>query len=110
MATVGDPLTDVGLLVVYHTLAAGSAFVMPPMPAERGFLTPAAMVDRYRAQSPRDLSHLHWYVAFGYFKLAVIAEGIHARFLQRATVGEGFEQFGAAVPLLLEAALRSLDG
>jgi hypothetical protein len=47
-------------------------------------------------------------VGFGYFKLAVVAEGIHARFLQGKTVGSGFSHFGAAVPALLDAALMTL--
>jgi aminoglycoside phosphotransferase (APT) family kinase protein len=66
------------------------------------------MVVRYGERSARDLSDLDWYVAFGYFKLAVIAEGIHNRFQQRKTVGEGFAHFGPAVPRLLDTALITL--
>ncbi len=109
MATIGDPLTDVGLLVVYQTLAAEGNFVMPHLSPQRGFLAPGQFVARYAAGSGCDLSRLPWYVAFGYFKLAVVAEGIHHRFLQGATVGEGFADFGPAVPELLDAAARCLD-
>ena len=49
-------------------------------------------------------------MAFGCFKLAVVLEGIHARFLQRKTVGEGFEREGVAVPSLIQRAHRLLDG
>jgi aminoglycoside phosphotransferase (APT) family kinase protein len=108
MATLGDPLTDVGLLVVYQNLAQQGDMIMPRMRPERGFLTAEQMVARYAARSPRDLAHLNWYVGFGYFKLAVVAEGIHHRFLAGKTVGAGFEHFGAAVPTLLQAALQSL--
>jgi aminoglycoside phosphotransferase (APT) family kinase protein len=108
MATLGDPLTDVGLLVVYQTLAADGDFVMPHMSPAAGFLTVEQMVARYGARSTRDLTDLGWYVGFGYFKLAVVAEGIHHRFLQGKTVGEGFSHFGAAVPKLLAAALHSV--
>jgi aminoglycoside phosphotransferase (APT) family kinase protein len=110
MATVGDPLSDVGLLVVYHRLAADGAMVMPELRPEAGFLAPDELVTRYRARSPRDLSALSWYVAFGYFKLAVIAEGIHHRYLAGKTVGEGFDHFGPAVPMLLGRALDALNG
>ena len=109
MATLGDPLTDVGLLVVYQTLSAEDDFVMPRMSPGDGFLTAEQLVARYDAASHRDLTHLDWYVGFGYFKLAVIAEGIHHRFLQGKTVGEGFSHFGAAVPLLLSAAISSVS-
>ena len=108
MATLGDPLTDVGLLVVYQTLAGTSDFVMPRLTPGEGFMTAGELVARYAAASPRDTSQLAWYVGFGYFKLAVVAEGIHARFLQGKTVGSGFSHFGAAVPALLDAALAAL--
>jgi aminoglycoside phosphotransferase (APT) family kinase protein len=108
MATLGDPLTDVGLLVVYQDLAQQGDTIMPQMRPDRGFLTAAQMVRRYAERSPRDLTHLNWYVGFGYFKLAVVAEGIHHRFLAGKTVGEGFDHFGAAVPVLLQAALHAL--
>jgi aminoglycoside phosphotransferase (APT) family kinase protein len=108
MATLGDPLTDVGLLVVYRTLSANNDFGMPPMDPADGFLTADQMTARYAASSSRDLGPLDWYVGLGYFKLAVVAEGIHHRFLQGQTVGSGFDQVGAAVPRLLDAALHSL--
>ncbi|MGH8962132.1 MAG: phosphotransferase family protein [Jatrophihabitantaceae bacterium] len=108
MATLGDPLTDVGLLVVYQTLSVDGDFVMPRMSPGDGFLSPRELVARYDAGSHRDLSQLDWYVGFGYFKLAVVAEGIHHRYLQGKTVGAGFDHFGAAVPELLAAALTAL--
>jgi aminoglycoside phosphotransferase (APT) family kinase protein len=108
MATLGDPLTDVGLLVVYQTLSAEDDGVMPRMSPADGFPTADEMVAQYAANSDRDLSNLDWYVAFGYFKLAVISEGIHNRYLQGKTVGEGFSHFGDSVPRLLDTALLTL--
>jgi aminoglycoside phosphotransferase (APT) family kinase protein len=109
MATLGDPLTDLGLLVVYQDLAQEGDTIMPQMLPERGFLTSAQLVAHYARQSSRDLSRLNWYVGLGYFKLAVVAEGIHHRYLAGKTVGAGFDHFGAAVPVLLDAALQALD-
>ena len=54
MATLGDPLTDVGLLAVYHRLALDSDQVMPRMRPDAGFLTPAELLARYAAASGRD--------------------------------------------------------
>jgi aminoglycoside phosphotransferase (APT) family kinase protein len=108
MSTLGDPLTDVGLLVVYQTLSANADLVMPRMSPEDGWFTAEEMVARYAAGSTRDLGDLDWYVGFGYFKLAVIAEGIHHRFLQGKTVGDGFSHFGPAVPALLAAAVSAM--
>jgi aminoglycoside phosphotransferase (APT) family kinase protein len=104
MATIGDPLADVGLLVVYTDLA--QLAITPPVPD--GFPTGAELAARYAAATGIDVAHLDWYVAFGNYKLAVIGEGIHARYLQGKTVGEGFEAFGPAVPVLIERAAAML--
>ena len=108
MATLGDPLTDLGLLAVYHALSLDADFLPPRLSVAGGFLTVDDMVSRYAAGSRRDVSELAWYIGFGYFKLAVIAEGIHHRFLLGKTVGEGFAHFGSVVPVLLAAALTSI--
>jgi aminoglycoside phosphotransferase (APT) family kinase protein len=104
MATIGDPLADVGLLVVYTDSSA--LRLIPSVP--RGFPAGSALAQRYADGSGIDLTRLDWYVAFGFFKLAVISEGIHARYLQGKTVGEGFETFGPAVPVLIERADEAL--
>lgn len=108
MATLGDPLADVGLLAVYHRLAAVSDGVTPAMSPDNGFMSADQMAARYAEGAGRDLSQLDWYIAFGYYKLAVISEGIHYRYLQGKTVGEGFSQMGERVPQLLDAALGLL--
>ena len=108
MATVGDPLADLGLLYVYHELALTGAAVMPRMTAADGFLTPDQLIARYAAATDRELSALPWYIGFGYFKLAVILEGIAARYRQGKTVGAGFAEVGAVVPMLLDAARTAL--
>jgi aminoglycoside phosphotransferase (APT) family kinase protein len=104
MATIGDPLADVGLLVVYTDLA--QLKLTPPVPD--GFPSGAQLAARYAAATGIDVAHLDWYVAFGNFKLAVISEGIHARYLQGKTVGAGFETFGPAVPVLIGRAAAVL--
>lgn len=110
MSTIGDPLCDLGLLIVYWVddpddPAAGVR------PGARGNLGPGfptrdELVAAYARGSQRDVASLEWYVALGHYKLAIIAEGIHARYLMGMTVGEGFETMGPAVPLLVERALE----
>jgi aminoglycoside phosphotransferase (APT) family kinase protein len=104
MATIGDPLADVGLLVVYTDLA--HLGITPPVPA--GFPTGAELAARYATATGIDVARLDWYVAFGNYKLAVISEGIHARYLQGKTVGEGFDRFGPSVSVLVERAAAVL--
>ncbi|MGH3415616.1 MAG: phosphotransferase family protein, partial [Actinocrinis sp.] len=66
--------------------------------------------ERYARRSGLDVSALPWYVAFGYFKLAVIAEGIYFRFLSGQTVGSGFEGMGDLVPALVRRGLDTMAG
>jgi aminoglycoside phosphotransferase (APT) family kinase protein len=77
--------------------------------ASPGFWTRAEFAAEYARLTGRDVSRIGYYVAFGYFKLAVVLEGIHARYQQGKTVGEGFEQEGFAVPLLIARAHQVLD-
>jgi aminoglycoside phosphotransferase (APT) family kinase protein len=111
MATLGDPLTDLGLLLVYwgneSVTALGSINDTPA--AVEGFPSGAALAQRYATATGLDLTALPWYVAFGYFKLAVILEGIHYRYTQGQTVGAGFAQIGAVVPGLVEAGSTALQ-
>jgi aminoglycoside phosphotransferase (APT) family kinase protein len=112
MATLGDPLADLGLTLVYWTdpgedsLATG---VSTDATASPGFLSRAEFAAGYAQRTGRDVSQIGYYVAFGYFKLAVVLEGINARFLQHQTVGEGFDQDGLAVPALVARAHEVLD-
>jgi aminoglycoside phosphotransferase (APT) family kinase protein len=111
LATLGDPLTDLGLLLVYWDGLA--TLDPPPLPSTAdpalGFATGAELATRYAAATGTELSRLPWYVAFGFFKLAVIAEGLHYRHTRGQTVGSGFATVGAAVPVLAAAGLATLD-
>lgn len=114
MSTLGDPLTDLGLFLVYWVhwdreaepdtpsvpLATGGASGLP------GFISLEAVAERYATQTGRDLSNLDFYIAFAFYKLAVILEGINARFLMGKTLGEGFDQMGQMVTALLDAAFE----
>jgi aminoglycoside phosphotransferase (APT) family kinase protein len=109
MATLGDPLADVGLLVVYTELnAAGLSLTTAPLGPEQGFPSATELAEEYARGSGIPLDRLGWYIALANYKLAIISEGIHARYLQGKTVGEGFEKIGAKVPLLVERAAEAL--
>ena len=102
MSTLGDPLTDLGVMCVYWDGLSGFGDAVPPSPGHLpGWPSRAELVERYARAGGRDPAGLDWYVAFGYFKLAVILEGIHYRHTQGLTVGPGFEHIGAAVPELI---------
>src|SRR4029079_15835750 len=94
--TLGDPLADVGLLMVYWS-EPGDEFMplFEPATVAPGFPRREELRCRYAAGSGRDLSQLDFYVALGYWKLAIILEGVFARYAagQYGKPDEGFEQF-----------------
>lgn len=109
MATLGDPLTDLALMLTYHRLGAGPLGAVVTDAAQApGFLTETAIIERYAAGSARDLSRFGWYLGLAAFKLAAILEGIHHRHLAGQTVGEGFADIGEAIHPLLDAGLTAL--
>lgn len=113
ICTLGDPLADLGLLMVYWTERgdAHAPLGMAPTTAE-GFPSRTAMRERYAARSGRDVSGLDFYVAFGYWKLACIVEGVYARYAGGAMGGDrsGFEGFAGQVQGLAEAAREAASG
>ncbi|MGW2641527.1 phosphotransferase family protein [Streptomyces sp. NPDC001348] len=109
MSTLGDPLTDLGLLVMYSRPLG-----MPQSPVSTtaeapGHPSPAELIERYAARSGRDVSAVSWYTAFAWFKLAVILEGIHYRYTLGQTVGRGFDRIGGLVPVFIHHGLTTLQ-
>ncbi|MFI1920035.1 phosphotransferase family protein [Nocardia sp. NPDC020380] len=109
MATLGDPLTDIGLLLVYQRMGQRHIPGVTDVAAAPGFLPEAEMLDRYARLAGRDLTHIGFYVALASFKLAVIAEGIYYRFIHGQTVGSGFDGVGDMVDPLLRAGIAALQ-
>jgi len=72
-------------------------------------LTRDQIIARYATQSGRSIEHLDFYVIFAMYKLAVIVEGIQARFLMGKTLGDGFADMDAAVAGLSDQALELAD-
>jgi aminoglycoside phosphotransferase (APT) family kinase protein len=109
MATLGDPLADLGLLVAYWDgLGTRKDSVVGSIGPAAGLPPAVELVARYAARSGRDVTLLPWYVAFGFFKIAVILEGIHYRYVHGQTVGAGFDQVGPIVPGLVHDGLAAL--
>ncbi len=107
MSTLGDPLADLGLFLLYwgqadaQVIATGAG-----IDPARGFLSREAVIDRYASATGTALDSLDWYEAFAAYKLAIIVAGIHARYLMGKTLGEGFDSMGAMIARLAESALE----
>lgn len=107
MATIGDPLVDLGTLLGYWVEAGDppvmSASLMAPTNLP-GFLTRREIVERYAARTGRDLSRIAFYQVFAYYKTAVVLEQIFVRYLRGQTQDERFAALEPVVPQLVEAA------
>ena len=113
LCTLGDPLADVGTLMAYWPEHGGDAVALgrPPNLAS-GFPTRAELAGRYAERSGRDLSDLDFFLALGYWKLAIILEGVYARFVAGAygKPDSGAEAFARLVERLAEAAEEAEAG
>lgn len=107
LTTLGDPLADVGLLLVYWTEPGDEIQVLPHAPTRvEGFATRKELVERYATASGRDLAGIGYHVAFGYWKLACILEGVYSRYASGAygDTDDSFEAYGDLVLKLAESA------
>jgi aminoglycoside phosphotransferase (APT) family kinase protein len=113
LCTLGDPMADLGLLMVYWTGpdddAGANNFATTTAP---GFLNRQQLAERYAQVSGRDISHLDFYVSFAYWKLACIIEGVYARYISGA-MGEhdpqAFDAFKTQVETAAEKAEQLLS-
>lgn len=105
MATVGDPLMDLGATLAYWSEASDSpayrTFNLTWLP---GNLTRQEVAARYAEQSGRDVSNLLFYYVFGLYKNAVIAQQIYARWKQGYSQDE---RFGKILPMIIELANKA---
>lgn len=112
LCTLGDPLADLGLLMVYW-IDPGSQGVplLQPATTEPGFPTGRKLAARYAEISGRDISNLDFFVALGYWKLAIILEGVLAR-ISAGQYGSGHEagaEFEETIQALARAAAEAVE-
>ena len=107
MATVGDPLSDLGLTLCYWHWATDPevrAAGIPALTREPGWYTRDELVERYAVRTGRDVSSIGYYEVLGVFKLAVIIQQIYARFFRGQTQDERFAEFGLRAEALVRLA------
>jgi aminoglycoside phosphotransferase (APT) family kinase protein len=109
MATIGDPLADLGMLLMFWDEPGHSPNpITAGLMAAPGFPRRDDVVERYVSRRGLRVDDLDWYLVFCEFKLAVILEQIHARFVSGDTVGTGFDGVGAMVGVLLDSAFEHI--
>lgn len=104
MATLGDPLADLGYFIATYAEAGAvrTPLELTSVTRERGFPGRAELVARYVERTGADVSSLGWYRALALFKAAVFSEAIHTRWLDGEMPGNRFAAaLDEGVPMLL---------
>jgi aminoglycoside phosphotransferase (APT) family kinase protein len=112
LSTLGDPLADLAVTLSYwHDRDDPERDQIPVslgLTNKPGFPAAREVASAYADRTGRDLGNLPFYMGLALMKLAVICEGVHARYLGGQTLGEGYDRVGPAVPLLVARGLRTL--
>lgn len=111
LSTLGDPLADLATWLTYYAGPGEDGSAVPVaagLTSHEGFPTTDQIARQYAERTGRDLGRLDYYRAFTDFRLAVILEGVHARYLAGSSMGEGYDRVGPSVPRLVERALARI--
>jgi aminoglycoside phosphotransferase (APT) family kinase protein len=110
LATIGDPLADLGYLTVTwvaHDDPTDTMFsALSAVTREQGFPSREGLIARYEERSGRSMEALHWYQALALWKAAVFMEGNYKRFLAGASDDAFLAVFDEGVPALADKALE----
>lgn len=114
MATLGDPLADLGLALCYWTWAAVAAEddphpATPNVTSQPGWFTRDELLERYARHTGRDLTHIRYHEILGIFKLAVILQQIFYRYQCGQTRDERFRTFDRRVRGLIRLAASLVE-
>lgn len=106
LCSAGHPLADVGLALAYwHEAGLADGLFGHAITAVPGFPTPDEVVEAYATASGRDASAVPYFVAFANWKIAIIVEGVHRRWLSNPVNGaESASGVGLSVPRLIAQA------
>jgi aminoglycoside phosphotransferase (APT) family kinase protein len=106
LCSAGHPLADLGLAIAYwHEASMSDGLFGQAITALPGFPTVDELIGSYAEASGRDVGAVAYFIAFAYWKIAIIVEGVHRRWLENPVNGaESASSVGIAVPRLIAAA------
>jgi aminoglycoside phosphotransferase (APT) family kinase protein len=113
LATIGDPLADVGYLAATYAQAGeaeGTIFSLGAVTTQPGFPSRAELIARYEERSGRSMQDVPWYATLALWKAAIFLEGSYKRLLAGTTDDPFFELLDRGVPELAEHAWRVAHG
>jgi aminoglycoside phosphotransferase (APT) family kinase protein len=113
ICTLGDPMADLGVLLCYWSERGDTtAALLGAAPTTAaGFATRDQVLNAYARHTSLDVSHVAYYQAFGYWKLACILQGVFARYRAGATAGDqgSVDEFPAHIAMLAQTAKQTLE-
>jgi aminoglycoside phosphotransferase (APT) family kinase protein len=109
MATLGDPLADLGMLVMFWD-EVGKPFnpITGGLTAFPGFPDARGVIEHYVTRRSLSIDDIDWYLVFSEYKLAIIMEQIYVRFVAGETPDEGFDNVGTMAAVLLDSAMEKI--
>lgn len=110
LSTIGDPLSDLGSTVAYWAGPGDPAMGINVVTNQPGFFNRKEFIEEYAKQSGRDVSGVAYYVAFGFYKLAVILQQIHYRWKIGEIDDDRFSDLNKAVSNLIDMANQTRSG
>ncbi|WP_235299622.1 phosphotransferase family protein [Portibacter marinus] len=99
MATIGDPLMDLGTTLGYWTVKSDPGFLQKGLPSSTifpGNPGRSELVERYALLTRRSVDHILFYYIYGLFKIAVIAQQIFYRYQKGLTKDPKFKNLESA--------------
>jgi aminoglycoside phosphotransferase (APT) family kinase protein len=112
IATIGDPLVDLGWLLYFSPEAADTALatIAGDVSSGDGYPSRAELAHRYAQRTGRSLDDLRFYCAMAGWKIAIIMEGSNFRFKQGMADDSMFAALDAGVPALAQRSLDIISG
>ncbi|MBX7430602.1 phosphotransferase family protein [Mycobacterium sp. Y57] len=110
MCTVGDPLLDLGWILICWPDGPNPINAGAELAALGGLATRAELLEAYRDAGGRPTDRLYWYLAMACFKLAIVIEGTWSRFLAGQASSEAGERLHASALNLVELGSRVTRG
>lgn len=110
LSTIGDPLTDLAATLAYWTEAGDGATGLVSVTSSPGFLTRKDLLELYAIKSGRDVSNIHYYLSFAFYKFAGILQQIYYRWKIGEATDQRFETLGAGVRNLILQAEKAQRG
>jgi aminoglycoside phosphotransferase (APT) family kinase protein len=110
MCTVGDPLLDLGWMLICWPLETSTITAGAELAALGGLATRRELLDAYLAAGGRETSRLDWYTAMACFKLGIVIEGTWSRYLIGQASRDAGERLHSNAQNLIDIGTRVAKG